>query len=315
VVPVGGASVGGKAISAAISHYVVIQLASVLAPGLVIVTETALLVGRLTATTQNSDLAELTKALSSVRGSVLLVAVVVIVATSYVVGYVCRELGFWMEGWLEARRAKRKRKQAGSATSTAGETLHDLPHLTRARALSGGDVVDHCIEHHPILRMLDNDDGLAVVAGRASRRHWSEHVPDREDAAFHYSKMWLRRYVPVLSVDQTEAEINILVAMVVPVILLGAVAIAWSPYPLSATIIAVPVVVTIVTVLARQAARLRRAERWNAIRNLIFDHMMRTAISRYPAEPPGEPAPADANKAAALTEPAEPAVVETGEAS
>lgn len=286
MIPVNGASIGGRAVSAAMSHYVAIQLASVLAPGLVITTEAGLLVARLVSSTQNSDLAELTKALSSVRGSVVLIAVVVAVATSYIFGYVCRELGFWLEGRLEARRAKHnKNKKVVSAHPKRGAvepSLHDLPHLARARALSGTHVVDDCIVHHPILGMLEDDDGLAAVAGRASRRHWTEYVPDREDAAFHYSKMWLRRHVPELSVDQTEAEINILVAMVVPVILLGVIVVAWSPSTWLAALIAVPAVATIVTVLTRQAARLRRGERWDAIRNLIFDHMMRTALSRYP---------------------------------
>jgi hypothetical protein len=292
VVPIGGASVGGKAASAAFSHYVVVQLASVLAPGLVIVAEAALLVGRLIPTSQDSDLAALSRVLSSMRGSILVVAVVVVLATSFVIGYVCRELGFWLESRLEVRRAKRRSRSAAPADGAAADPPpQDLRHLAHARKLFGGDAVDSCVAYHPILRTLEDEDGLAVVSGTASqRRHWSEFVPERENAVFHYCKMWLRRHVPALSVDQTETEINILVAMVIPVILLGAVILAWLPNVLVAATIAVPVVVTIIPVLTWQAARLRRGERWDAIRNLIFDHMMRTALSRYPVAAPDEPA-------------------------
>jgi hypothetical protein len=284
--PIYGAVVaGGRSFASRFSFYLTLQVATVLAPGLVIGSELALLIFRAQKGKTNTELHVLAHAISSLRGAGLFFAVVVAVASCYVVGYICREAAFKLLGGLERISGKYtsvgvSEEEVPVIDTRQVRAFSDQPFITRIRALAGDQVTDACIELHPILRVLDLASTSDQVT-RRMRRVGGAHVHNMELEAFAYCKIWLRRYAPELGIDQIEAEINILVAVVIPVLLAAPVAIVWSGHPLVSAVIGVPAVLAIGLAMFRNAARQRKTERWEAFRNLVEDHMMRTALSSY----------------------------------
>lgn len=284
--PIYGAAVaGGRSFASRFTFYLILQLATVLAPGLVIGSELALLIVRVQMGEDHTELHVLVHAISVLHGPGLLFAAVVAIASCYVVGYVCREAAFRLLGRLERISGKRASAAVSEETPTATETeqiqpFSDQLFITRMRALAGDEATDACIELHPVLRVLDEASATYQVTG-STKGVGGAHVHNMELEAFAYCKIWLRRYAPEFSVDQIEAEINILVSMVIPVLLAAPVAVAWSGHSLVSAIISVPMVLAIGLALLRNATRQRKTERWEAFRNLIEDHMMRKALSSY----------------------------------
>src|ERR1700736_3674453 len=99
--PIYGAVVaGGRSFASRFSFYLTLQVATVLAPGLVIGSELTLLIYRIQKGKAHTELHALVQAISSLRGAGLFFATVVAVASCYVVGYLCREAAFQLLGGL-----------------------------------------------------------------------------------------------------------------------------------------------------------------------------------------------------------------------
>jgi hypothetical protein len=272
--PLSAAAWGSTTATSRMSFYVGRELSSALAPGMVVLAEGFLLVVCVTTERDTEGLRSLVDDLSGLQGAALVLVAVLGFSAAYVIGWVSRELGFWLVGGLEwfRRRMGRRRPSAPSEPSLS----------TRLRAIAGEDAVDACIAHHPVLLILDEEADDVVTRRERVRRTWGAFVPYQEDEAFSYSKSWLRRFAPEMSVDGIEADINILTAALVPLLLLVANIVAWSSEPSIAALVSVPPTVAVVTMLVRNVARKRRDERWEAVRNLVEDHIMRRALAGYP---------------------------------
>jgi hypothetical protein len=279
-----GAALGGRAASR-FSFYLTLQLTSVLAPGLVIGAELALLIVKAETRNPGSELHSLVQDIAGLHGAGLFLGTVVALAACYIVGHICRDIAFWLLGVLERIKIRRGapagQGETGDARNPRRVSIRgEESILAQVRALVGDQVTDACVELHPVLRLLDASQhplaGLGDVVGGG-------HLYSGELEAFAYCKLWLRRCAPELSVDHLEIEINILAATVTPVLLAASVAAVWSSYPLVWVIVGLPVALAIDLVLLRNAANLRKTERWEAVRNLVEDHIMRMATSRYGA--------------------------------
>jgi len=295
----GAAAVTGSSFASRFTFYLTLQVATVIAPGLLVSSELIALIVRTANGNTGTELHSAVRALSGLHGSGLFFAVLLAVAASYAIGYLSRESSFWLLGRMERISERRRAGAAIPVRQDDADTLgqvppgDDVPALTRMRALSGNNAVDACIELHPVLASLSGPDPAPQRVRRGGPTAGGAALPGRELEAFIYCKLWLRRYAPELSVDQIEAEINIVVSIVIPVLLVAPVTAAWSGHPVLSTVIGVPVVLAAALAMMRSAMRLRRSERWEAIRNLIEDHMMRTALSHYdqPAVEPGARVP------------------------
>ncbi|WP_410578340.1 hypothetical protein [Amycolatopsis sp. lyj-108] len=257
-----------KSAPSRMSFYTAIYLTSVLLPGAVVVTELLVLCVHLARRGQ-SDIAFIMNTLANVKGAAIVVLVLVAVAASFVIGYLAREVGFKLTALVE--RFDRRKAAPTLPASWA-----------RIRVSFGDDFAERLAGLHPILRHLDSheqrrDDALdrSLPAGGGHQANASLHL-------FSYSKLWLRGRAPALSVDNTEAEINILVSTIVPVLLVALDATVLSGTPVAVKIIALPGAVLISLAIMAAVLRLRKTEQGEALRNLAFDFAMREAEAKYP---------------------------------
>ncbi|MWA01075.1 hypothetical protein F8568_011935 [Actinomadura sp. LD22] len=240
------------------SFYVSLQLTSVLAPGVCVVAEVAFFASR------TAD-AKIVKNLGHSTVLVSLIVALAVIAIGYVVGYVCRELGFKVVSLLE--RLPPFRLRDDSATALA--------------QLVGPVRYGEFLETHPYLAALEEEDR------RLGERRWigGYHRDSLTYERFVYAKAWLKNHAAGFSVDSTESEINILTATLVP-IGFGAVDLTVVTAPQAWLIVlAALLAVVLWAVVLSSVLRLRRSERWESLRNLLLDHSMRRAIAEY-APPP-----------------------------
>lgn len=286
------ATLGGKSASSRMGYHVGLQLASVLAPGIVIATEMYLLGMGLVTERDSARLGSLVEGLSDIHGSGLVLFALIGISIGYILGWISRDLGLRTLVLVERGRrvlkthARRDMSKDLSAKASAAEvTWHqttaadELSIKQRLRAVMGDQAVDDCIRRHPILAVFEKDAAHVQPGDTGQQQASLGHYHELE--AFIYCKLWLRRFAPDLSVDWIEAEINMLGASVVPVALLEANLIAWSVHPGGAVLLSALPFLGIVTLLARVLARKRLTERWEATKNLVGDHMMRSALTSY----------------------------------
>ncbi|HEY0806098.1 MAG TPA: hypothetical protein VGD84_13570, partial [Pseudonocardiaceae bacterium] len=88
-----------------LSFYVWVQFISVLLPGVVVLTE-ATLIGVHMVPQSGGDLTFLGAATSRLQGAGLVMFSVVGLAAGFVLGYISRELAFWIIGRVERRRRR-----------------------------------------------------------------------------------------------------------------------------------------------------------------------------------------------------------------
>jgi hypothetical protein len=121
-----------------------------------------------------------------------------------------------------------------------------------------------------------------VPTAQRSSLLFADHSRSQGDAVdyavFAYCKLWLRTQAPQLSVDHIEVEINVLAASVLPTALVGAIVLT-GPGGAGAglTAVVLGIVLAALWTCLRAAARLRRRERFEAVRNLCFAHLVQTA--------------------------------------
>jgi hypothetical protein len=262
-----------KAGERGLSFFVNRELTSVLAPGIFVISELAYLMLRLNSPLSATGVPRYFKGLSGTAG---LLIVLIFSATGYVVGYVLRELAFRLLGWLEKVPPIRREPTTDTAR--------------RLDQYFEESLLEECLKAHPYLQAkLRPKDSLP--ADSHYRRAGGANVETRDYESFVYAKLWTRHFSAGLNIDSIELEINMLAAALTPSALLAldilvSVQLTWWNAPL--TIIALGLVWW---VLLNSLFRLRRTERWEAVRNLIMDYAMRAAAMDYPqtAEVDGAP--------------------------
>jgi hypothetical protein len=266
--PVSVVSAGKAAAGRRFAFYVSVQLTSVVVPGLVTVACLVAVVLNLQHP-RNAGHA-LSGLAQSLHGSAGVLVDVSWLASAYVLGYVGRESGFRLLGLAERLSARNRAERA---------ELYD--ELQRA---CGQAALRRCFRTHPLLEYLLGGDGAAAHA-RVLRRTGGGHRTDHVFEAYAYAKFWLRQHNPDLAPDTAEAEINILVSTLLPLALGTWALIAGVRLDAAAAVTVALVTALVMTVVFAQALRLRRAERWEALRNLVEDHEMCLAAARLPTSP------------------------------
>lgn len=257
--PLSGSSAGDN-LAGRISLYFAVQLASVLLPGAVVLMETAVL---LTGLIRGHDhaISSLFELLARVGGIGGFVVAIVAIAAAYVIGYLCRSAAFAVLGAVERR------------------TRPPASREDQLRLLIGDDQFADLVRIHPVLRSEAPKVTDTRLGAGGGHRDGSLHDTQT------YCKLWLRRRAPELAIDSIEAEINILLGTVFPVLLLAVDAVALSGTPLALRILALPLGLLVCAAVLRSVLRLRAAERWEAIRNLAFDFLMhRAATTLQPSD-------------------------------
>ena len=158
----------------------------------------------------------------------------------------------------------------------------DASGLRQAGSQAGSkNLLGECLKAHPYLQAKLHPADPSPEDTQY-RRAGGANIETRDYESFVYSKLWIRNFSPGFNIDSTELEINMLAAALAPSALLGldilvSVRLTWWNVPL--TIIAL---VLVWWVLLDSLFRLRRTERWEAVRNLIMDYAMRAAAVGYP---------------------------------
>lgn len=263
------------------SFYIAVQVVSVLAPGIVIIIGIFFLVELFQHRQLSNSAQSLLKGVSGATG--LLVALFVL-AAGYVAGYVIRELAFNLLTEIERLPRFRDELQVNA--------------YKRVESFFPAQLINDCFEAHPLLRAArkkeSGDDKTSQNNRATSSRDsidWESqlakagggHIENSNYRSFEYAKLWIRNFAPGFSIDNVEAEINILASGLAPGLLTGLVILAAAHLTWWSVCIAISVVALIWTVLLGSLLRLRRTEAYEAIRNLILDYTMRQAINAYPS--------------------------------
>ncbi|MFD4642517.1 hypothetical protein ACFWN2_34770 [Lentzea sp. NPDC058436] len=269
--PMSGFTAAGNSMSGRLTFYVALQLTSVILPGIVAMTELAIL-GVHFVPHAGHDVVFLLSSLGKIQGSGTVLFAALGIGGSFVIGYLARAAGFAVVGRVEriVRWWRRKRKTRA------------VSDLERMKQVLGEGMTAECVELHPVLSWLDESDPspdsrLALTAGGGHRSEESLH-------AFEYSKLWLRRFSPVLNIDAIELEINILTATLIPLALAAAEAAVFPRISMTMRVVIGVLCLFSAVAVLRQITKLRRGERWYAVRNLAFDLAMRRAVTKYPEE-------------------------------
>ncbi|MEV6484294.1 hypothetical protein [Streptomyces sp. NPDC051576] len=181
------------------SFYSAVLAASVLAPGLCLVTAATIALLHLQHPQHiwSFVLAE-TKDLST---PIAVVLGLNFLAISFIAGYMFRELSFWLIGLLE--------KLPRYAPLAAPELRRRLEIVCGQRSL------DNCLRSHPQLAYYLGNPLPGIQEEDAP--YGGGHRENRGLLAFEYCKRRLRVESPALAVDNIEAEINVLTSCLFPI--------------------------------------------------------------------------------------------------
>ncbi len=270
--PTSAAGVGEVAAGLRLSAYFTTQLVSVLLPGVVTVATSGLLISH--AQYGEDTWEQLVQISDDVHGPLAVLLAVLLIAASYVVGYVTRHLGFYVLGLAE--------RVSRHPALTAAQLHRQL------RDRYGDRVVDNCFAAHPLLERFLSDeqdagrDGLDGLGGALS--------PGNSLEAFVYAKHWLMEVVPSLAPTDAEREINILVSTLFPVGLGTWLFILLSGAEPFGAVASALVGLALCWLVLSSSMRLRRSERWESLRGVVEGHEMRLALARQ-HPPPAVPLP------------------------
>ncbi|MGW4561549.1 hypothetical protein ACWEN3_03770 [Streptomyces sp. NPDC004561] len=276
--PLTAISAGRAAAGRRFAFYLSVQLTSVLVPGLVAVTcLTALL---LHARHPQHLGRAVESAVRTLHGPAMILVDVSWLAAAYVIGYVGRELAFRVLGIAE--RLSRRRRAALGALRTELEAVYGAPALRR------------CLSTHPLLGHLLNAAGHNATPSQNMRQPGGALRVGNAYEAFNYAKSWLRTHSPGLAPDAIEAEINVLLSTLMPIVLGAWTLIVLAPLGITVAMATALVAGAVTALTFAQLLRLRRIECWEALRNLVEDHEMRLAADRLPAtaDSAADPSPA-----------------------
>ncbi|MFI6010625.1 hypothetical protein ACIBAG_17705 [Streptomyces sp. NPDC051243] len=253
------------AMASKFSFYSAVLAASVLAPGLCLVTTGVIALLQLRHPDQMwafvvAQTRDLSTPLAIVVGLNFL-------SLSFIVGYLFRELSFWLVGLLE--RIPR------FAALDAPELLG------RLEAICGRQALDDCLRAHPLLAYYLSSP--APARHGTGRVHGGGHRENRGLLAFEYCKRRLRLESPALAVDNTEAEVNILASCLFPVLFVTAEVIWIGELPVTVDILAAVGSVGAWLGILMSLHRLRRTERIAAVTNLVYSKTVLPPLSPGPA--------------------------------
>jgi hypothetical protein len=153
-------------------------------------------------------------------------------AGRFVVGYLSRELAFWITGRVEIFAQWCAGKRPGQAASN----------WSRVRYLLGSESTAAFAELHPMLEHLDADGAARPAVPLTSG---GGHQADASLEVFNYGKLWLRSHADSLNIDFIEIEINVLASTLVPVMLFAADLLALGDEPVAVQTAALPVALVI----------------------------------------------------------------------
>lgn len=245
-----------------LSFYIAVNLASVLAPGIVIVIAIVLLIG--SSKHPPSPLFLFTY-FKNYAGISALLSSIIVVAVGYVIGYVSRELAFKFLQQLEKIPYARDRLNEGVDA--------------RLKEYFSQSLVDDCFQAH---RALGETPAADAESTRVNPHAGGGHAENISYRNFTYAKLWIRNYAPGFSIDSIEAEINILASGLIPTLLGSADIIAIAQAKWYAILAGIVFIGLTWSVLLNSIVRLRRTERWEAVRNLVMDYAMREASNKVP---------------------------------
>jgi hypothetical protein len=245
------------------SFYVTLQLASVLAPGIVIAAEVVFLVGWIQRPSKPPLLLSYLKGFTGTAG---LLVVLMVVAAGYVTGYITRELAFKLLRQFEKLPAVGRRLE------------EDLD--AYLQEYFPESLIIECLQAHQALSTLGQSDPKSA---RNKRSIGGGHFEVSDYEKFVYAKLWIRNYASGFSIDGVEAEINILASALIPSLLAAADIIAGAGSIWWAISVAVVLVGLTWSVLLDSLIRLRKTEKLEAVRNLVMDYAMRVAADGYPS--------------------------------
>ncbi len=272
---------GTQAVGRRFSFYITVQATSVLAPGIVDIVGIVLTIKIFSNQPASASTQTLTKDFS---GAAAIFGSFILLAAGYVTGYVFRELAFKLLSQLE--RLPRFQHSLRTAAAHDQVVAHFPP-----------EVIDECFSLHPLLADSHRGDRESPEAlgseqanmeaspkvARGSRgRAGGGHVDDIDYATFVYGKLWIRNYAPGFSIDNIEAEINILVSGLAPTLLVGLIFVGLLHSVWWSVLIGIAIVIFFWWILLTSALRLRRSERKESIRNILLDYSMRQAANKYP---------------------------------
>ncbi|MGP4111335.1 hypothetical protein ACTWP5_10500 [Streptomyces sp. 4N509B] len=243
-----------------LSHYVVLTLASVLAPGVVLVVTAGALAVR--ARHGGRAWQVVVDTSDDVDGALTALLAVALLAAAYVVGYVARELAFAVLGFVE-------RLGTGSLPSASA--------LRRQLVETFGQAaVQDCLRAHPL---LDHFLGSPQEPTPVRWRGGGSLRLDNGLEAFLYAKSWLGLTAPNDAPNDIETEINVLLSLLLPVGLGGWTVVAFAQPGPAVTALVAALTAGTWWLLLVSALRLRRAERWESLRGMVAGHAMGLAAA------------------------------------
>ncbi|MFI5885840.1 hypothetical protein [Streptomyces sp. NPDC051554] len=210
----------------------------------------------------------ITRQASSASTPLAIVLGLLLLSLSFIVGYISRELAFWVIGTLS--------RYSGYAPPDAAAMLHHLKFVYEA------DRVDDFLLRHPDLKHWLNSSSASEDSGAGGG-----HKADWGFRSFKYCKKELRRVNPEAVVDETEMEINMLASFLIPP-LVFTVDIIWAlGAPVALTIGLCLTATAMCLGIVKSLVRLRKGERYEALESLAnFTLQASTALS-----PPTQPVP------------------------
>jgi hypothetical protein len=192
-------------------------------------------------------------------------AVLLLLAVSYLLGYLSREFTFALStAWL--RRGWPPTRRAG-------------PILGQLRTVYGAAPIDTVINRHTVFDLVNHENDTAV---RALPRPTDFYIRE-------YCKLWLRMKTPALTTEHMEVEINLVMGLVFPVILAVVPCVLLLPNLIGLTLTVVTVVIVILVDLRffYTINSVRCQETEEALLNFLFAHwtgLAEAAPGKAPAQ-------------------------------
>ena len=252
--PVGGVFAGDALARGTGSTFLVREFSSALVPGLVLLAEAGLLAVRLVNGPDAAPLQELGEATTLFTGVAAVLVALILLAFSYIAGYVSRIIAFELLGrWVPA----------------PSEDWHGK----HVEEMFGEERVAACLAQHPPLLLAKKKNTANAVV---THDRLGGHARDNNNESHEYAKAWLNRYAPHLSTTTLEYEINVIVASV-PLLTLAALlgmSFLGLGWPGLSTLGVASVALVF---LLRHYRSLRAEERWQAWRNMFAAFAMAEA--------------------------------------
>lgn len=224
-----------------------VTVTSVLAPGFCLSTAGVFTLIRVKAPGGTWEF--ITRQAASVSAPLAIVLGLLLLSLSFIVGYISRELAFWVIGMLS--------RYSGYAPPDAAAMRSHLRFVYEA------DRVNDFLLRHPDLDRWLNSSSAPPGSGAGGG-----HKSDWGFRSFTYCKEELRRANPGAVVDETEMEINMLASFLIPPLVFTADIIWALGAPIVLTIGLCLTATAMCVGIVKSLVRLRKGERFEALERL-----------------------------------------------